>query len=419
MTCYLIWIGDFNGDGQADVLFYYPGDDNWWLGTFSGSQLNWGLIGNTAGFGHGINDGRPFWIGRFSRSDRDEVLFYYPGDDNWWLGTLDGGQLSWSPAGNTAGFGHGINDGRPFWIGPFGRSDCSQVLFYFPGDGNWWLGNYEVGQLRWALSGNTGRRWISIGPTRVTSGLGAVGRLSAIAIHPTSPSTLYVGAQGSGVWKTTDGGASWQSITDCLPTLAIAAIAVDPSVPSRVYIATPGFGVFRSEDAGTSWTGISSDLQAEVRWGVLLVHPTNPNVIYLTSALGVYRSGDFGVSWQLSKSGGRATDLVMNPSNPNTLYAAIAGDGIYKTSDGGVGGNSSWTKLSGGLPTTDISQITLALCRNVPGTVYAGYTRSTGLQLYRTTNAGTGVVKLTFPLAQLLPRMPYSPHEHATTNQSV
>src|SRR6478736_2404872 len=80
------WIGDFNGDGKADVLFYYPGDDNWWLGSVgTNNQLGWTLVGNTRGFGHGINDGRPFWIGNFSRSDRAQVLFYYPGDDNWWL----------------------------------------------------------------------------------------------------------------------------------------------------------------------------------------------------------------------------------------------------------------------------------------------------------------------------------------------
>jgi photosystem II stability/assembly factor-like uncharacterized protein len=231
-------------------------------------------------------------------------------------------------------------------------------------------------------------RWVSLGPTRINAGLGACGRLTAIAIDPTSPSTMYVGAPGSGVWKTTDGGASWRPVADSLPTLATAALAVDPSAPARIYVATPGFGVFRSEDAGASWTQLSSDLQAEVRWGVLLVHPTNPNLLYLASAVGVYRSSDFGATWQLSKSGGRATDLVMNRSNPSVLYVGIMGDGVYQTTDGGAGGNSSWRKLTGGLPTTDIDHITLALCRDVPGTVYAGYTRSSGLQLYRTDDAG-------------------------------
>src|SRR6476659_7121355 len=121
------------------------------------SGLNWTFAGNTRGSGHRINDGRPFWIGNFSRSDRAQVLFYYPGDDNWWLGSVGtNNQLGWTLAGNTRGFGHGINDGRPFWIGNFSRSDRAQVLFYYPGDDNWWLGSVGTNnQLGWTLAGNT------------------------------------------------------------------------------------------------------------------------------------------------------------------------------------------------------------------------------------------------------------------------
>jgi hypothetical protein len=144
------WIGDFNGDGRSDVLFYYPGDDNWWLGTLGGNgQLGWSLVSNTAGFGHGINDGRPFWIGRFSRADRDEVLFYYPGDDNWWLAIYDpnranNDKLAWTRPSKTWSFGHGINDGRPFWVGRFTGANQDQMLFYYPGDDNWWAADFTA-----------------------------------------------------------------------------------------------------------------------------------------------------------------------------------------------------------------------------------------------------------------------------------
>jgi hypothetical protein len=90
----------------------------------------------------------------------------------------------------------------------------------------------------------------------------------------------------------------------------------------------------------------------------MLVNPGNSNVLYVASASGVYRSADGGGSWQLSKSGGETTDLVMDPTNPNILYAALAGQGIYRTTTGGAGGNADWAQLSAGLPTSDISQIT-------------------------------------------------------------
>ena len=232
-------------------------------------------------------------------------------------------------------------------------------------------------------------RWVSIGPSLIrTKDFRANGRVTAIAIDPTATATLYVGALGSGVWKTTDGGASWAPITDSLPSLDVAAIAVDPSAPSRVYAAFANTGVFGSADGGVTWTQLSNDLGAEIRWGVLLVNPSNSNLLYLAAATGIFRSADAGASWQLSKSGGEATDLVMDPTNPSILYAALAGQGIFRTTTGGAGGNADWVKLTAGLPTSDISQVTLALCRAAPATVYAGYSRSSGFQVFRTTDGG-------------------------------
>lgn len=151
------WVGDFSGDGRSDILFYHPGDRNWWLGRFdSAGQLTWNLAGNTAGFGQ-VADGRPFWIGHFAGDGRDDVLFYFPGDRNWWLGRINAANaLNWNLAGNTTGFGQ-VGDGRPFWIGDFAGDGKKDILFYFPGDGNWWLGRFAAGQLSWTLAGNTGR----------------------------------------------------------------------------------------------------------------------------------------------------------------------------------------------------------------------------------------------------------------------
>jgi hypothetical protein len=152
------WTGDFTGDRKTDILFYYPGDKNWWLGRFDANGvLNWNLAGNTAGFGQ-VADGRPFWVGDFAGDARKDILFYYPGDKNWWLGRFDAnGKLNWNLAGNTAGFGQ-VADGRPFWTGDFTGDRKTDLLFYFKGDGNWWLGRFDAnGVLNWNLAGNTGK----------------------------------------------------------------------------------------------------------------------------------------------------------------------------------------------------------------------------------------------------------------------
>jgi Metallo-peptidase family M12B Reprolysin-like len=111
------------------------------------------------GFGN-LADGRPFWVGDFSGSGKSEVLFYFPGDGNWWLGSHDGNDLAWDFVGNTNGFGQ-VWDGRPFWVGDFSGSGKSEVLFYFPGDGNWWLGTHDGNDLAWDFVGNTGRPYDS------------------------------------------------------------------------------------------------------------------------------------------------------------------------------------------------------------------------------------------------------------------
>jgi hypothetical protein len=109
------------------------------------------------GFGN-LADGRPFWRGDFAGDGKTDILFYYPGDKNWWLGRFNGnGAVTWNLAGNTTGFGQ-VWDGRPFWTGDFAGDGKTDILFYYKGDGNWWLGRFNAaGQLIWNLAGNTGK----------------------------------------------------------------------------------------------------------------------------------------------------------------------------------------------------------------------------------------------------------------------
>ena len=177
-------------------------------------------------------------------------------------------------------------------------------------------------------------RWVSIGPRLITNNLGypqknSVGVLFSIAVDQTDPSTIYVGSHGSGVWKTTNGGSSWQVITDSLPIMGIAAIAIDPSNSSRVYVATPDYGLFRSEDGGASWVQLDPNwkpgnvkLRLTDCCDTLLVNPNNPDELHLTSLDGVYRSTDRGLTWSISLStpGQDVTSLVRNSSNADTLH---------------------------------------------------------------------------------------------------
>jgi hypothetical protein len=148
-------------------MFYFGQDGDWLLGTFNGTSLSFNRAcntavkaGNTWQFGN-ISAPPPahqFWVGAFDATGLDNILFYNPPDSHWWLGTFNGNQLSWHFVGNTAGFGN-ISE-LQFWIGDFGTFGQDNVLFYYPGDGNWWLGTLNrsesASQLNWARTSNTG-----------------------------------------------------------------------------------------------------------------------------------------------------------------------------------------------------------------------------------------------------------------------
>jgi hypothetical protein len=150
-----IWIGDYTHSGHQQVLFYYSGDGNWWLGDMTAGQMAWTLVGNTAGFGNLLDGKHPIWFGDFGGVGRTQVMFHYSTDGNWWLGDLQGGQLKWTLVNNSLGFGNLLDGKHPIWIGDYTHSGHQQVLFYYSGDGNWWLGDVTAGQMAWKLAGNT------------------------------------------------------------------------------------------------------------------------------------------------------------------------------------------------------------------------------------------------------------------------
>jgi hypothetical protein len=141
------WTGNFTGPGQSELLYYWPGGEQWWLAQYKGGQLGMTLAGSTAGFGNTAAD--PTWIADFTGAGRSQILFYSAGDQNWWLGTITNGQLGWSLAGNTKGFGNTAAD--PTWIADFTGAGRSQILFYSPIDTHWWLGQFTAAELQFGL----------------------------------------------------------------------------------------------------------------------------------------------------------------------------------------------------------------------------------------------------------------------------
>jgi photosystem II stability/assembly factor-like uncharacterized protein len=237
------------------------------------------------------------------------------------------------------------------------------------------------------------------------------GRISDIALDPRNPAVFYVGFATSGVWKSTNYGVTLSPVFDDQPCQSIGALAVAPSNSEIVYAGTGegndrnssgwGLGVFKSTDGGGKWTAAGLKDSRTIRR--LVVHPTNPDIVFAAAGgslwadggeRGLYRTTDGGKSWQLVLGAPAphqaitgCADVVMDPANPDVLYAALYArqrkpwaflygvgatkdgadvGGIFKSTDGGT----TWKKLAGGLP-SQLGRIGLAVARSKPGTVMA------------------------------------------------
>ncbi|HKJ02810.1 MAG TPA: hypothetical protein VJ997_10160, partial [Longimicrobiales bacterium] len=239
--------------------------------------------------------------------------------------------------------------------------------------------------------------WRSPGHTRG-------GRVLAVAGDPVDDFTFYQGTAGGGVWKTDDGGINWRNISDgYFHTGSVGAIAIAPSNPNLLYVgmgeacirgnASIGDGVYKSTDGGRSWSHVG--LEATSQIARVRVHPGNPNLLYVAALgtpwgpspdRGVYRSRDGGSTWQkilYRDEDTGAIDLVMDPSDPNTLYASFVqlrrypwgftsagpGTGFFKTTDGG----DTWTELTDnpGLPSGLKGRIGITVSPVRPSRVWA------------------------------------------------
>lgn len=246
--------------------------------------------------------------------------------------------------------------------------------------------------------------WTSVNPTglfyRVTNASYISGRTNSIAFHPTDPLTFYIASAGGGVWKTTDGGTTFRSVTDNLPSLSCGAVAVDPLNPSVVYLGTGelnfsldswyGVGVFKSTDGGSSWTNIAGAGTVGSHISQISIDPLHTGTLYLSGSAGVFRSANAGGTWTSTASGSNANCVLVNPLNPLVLYTTTGGytaDVVKKSTDGGL----TWTVITAGLPAS-LGRTQLALAPGDTNVVYASIANPGSpygvLGLYQSTDGG-------------------------------
>lgn len=263
--------------------------------------------------------------------------------------------------------------------------------------------NYKALQSLEATRSTSNGNWTSLGPASVPSGYDGyrgLGRVNAIAFHPTDQNTVYAGAPSGGLWITTDGGTTWATHTDIMPTLGISAIITDYSNPSVIYIGTgdrdhgdaPGAGVWKSFDGGITFQPVNTGMTTATV-GRLVMHPTDPNIILAATNSGIFRSVNGGTSWTQSTSG-NFKDIVLKPGDPNTVYATASGN-FYRSVNNGV----SFTQITSGLTTGYRGAIAVSPAN--PAYVYYWITNSDSFKgLYRSTDSG-----LTFSVRSTTPNI--------------
>lgn len=248
---------------------------------------------------------------------------------------------------------------------------------------------------------------------------GMSGRITAIDVVTDQPDVMYVGAASGGVWKSTSGGIDWEPVFNDQSTASIGAIAIQQSNPSVVWVGTGegnprnslngGDGIYRTLDGGKTWKKMGLERTRHIHR--IIVDPMDPNTVFVAAIgspwgeheeRGVYKTTDGGKTWKrvlFTNIRSGAAELVMDPTNPNKLIAAMwehkrdpwffksggPGSGIYVTYDGG----ETWEQRTDkdGLPKGDLGRIGLAIAPSRPNVVYA-LVESKKNALYRSDDGG-------------------------------
>ena len=262
-------------------------------------------------------------------------------------------------------------------------------------DGARYPAAYRVTELEKARSARkrpgTRLAWVERGPGNVP------GRTRGLIVDPDDPElkTWYAGSVGGGLWHTTDGGASWMSLTEDLPVLSVSALAMAESDHDIIYMGTgegfgnldavAGDGIFRSEDRGMTWRHLESTIGTDGFRYVnrLAVDPSDANTVLAATNVGIFRSTDGGESWNRVFRG-RVQDLKARPDDFSVQFAAVNGVGIFRSQDAG----RTWRRAYGDFA-RPAHRMELAIAPSEPDVVYfTAQASGNGSELYGSSDSG-------------------------------
>ena len=271
----------------------------------------------------------------------------------------------------------------------------------------------------WTAATFSGLKFRSIGPAKMS------GRIADIAINPNNENQWYIAVGSGGVWKTDNAGTTWTPIFDDQDCYSTGCITIDPQNDEHIWLGTGenvggrhvsiGCGIYKSNDGGKSWQNMG--LENSEHLSKIIVHPESPDIVWVASQgplwskggeRGIFKTVDGGEHWDRvlgDEEWVGATDLVIDPGNPDILYAATwqrhrtvaaylgggPGTGLYKSLDGG----ENWIPLQKGLPKSNMGKIGLAISPHDPNVLYAAVEldhRSGAV--YRSENGGASWQKM-------------------------
>ncbi|NLS79169.1 MAG: hypothetical protein GXY76_18110 [Chloroflexi bacterium] len=235
------------------------------------------------------------------------------------------------------------------------------------------LGSQGAAAETWSAPGSFGPlRWLRPGQEAAAPSASAAklwtsyplygGEMTAIAAHPTNAQIVYVGTRDAGVFKTTDGGQTWQPAREGLTFYPIRCLLINPRHPETLYAGTDNDGVWKSTNGGQSWANAGNGLNLTLIVFSLAMDPQDSRTLYAAMAGGVgldvghiYKTQDAGANWALADTGiplhagsyiNGVFSLALDPANPRTVYAGTNYRGVFRSLDGGA----TWAALSQGLP---------------------------------------------------------------------